>query len=79
VAPPLAVVLSKADLRQLVAHRPAPSAPAGLQYLLPATWTALQRANVTDLRRVSQLLSYAPAALANIQDRKGAIKAGEWT
>lgn len=50
---------------------------AGIQYLLPATWSALSQRNMTDLKELAQLLSTSPAALANLQDRKGSIKPGE--
>jgi dihydroorotase-like cyclic amidohydrolase len=48
---------------------------AGLQYLLPATWTGLLAANGT-LERLAQLLSRAPAHLVGLGQHKGSIAAG---
>lgn len=41
---------------------------AGLQYLLPATWTALSPAGI-DLGRLSHLLSTNPAHLAGLKNK----------
>lgn len=49
---------------------------AGLQYLLPATWTAVKEVGV-DLVRLSQLLSRNPARLAGLSDTKGSIAKGK--
>ncbi|GFR49104.1 hypothetical protein Agub_g10899 [Astrephomene gubernaculifera] len=56
---------------------------SGGQYLLPATWSALREgspptaaASESQLLRLTQLLSEAPAALAGLAGRKGRLEAG---
>ncbi|GLC40179.1 hypothetical protein PLESTB_000259700 [Pleodorina starrii] len=48
---------------------------SGVQYLLPATWTAVREAGV-DLRGLARLLSEAPARLAGLGGRKGRLAPG---
>ncbi|GLI65799.1 hypothetical protein VaNZ11_009420 [Volvox africanus] len=48
---------------------------SGVQYLLPATWTALREAGV-DLLGLARLLSEAPARLAGCSSRKGRVAPG---
>ena len=48
---------------------------AGLQMLLPATWTALRKAGM-GVEDTVRLLSAAPAEVAGLQARKGAIAVG---
>lgn len=48
---------------------------AGVQYLLPATWTALHPHGV-ELPRLAQLLSEQPAKLAGLSNRKGKLAVG---
>ena len=45
----------------------------GIQYLLPATWTALKDAGVQDLRLLADLLARNPAKLAGLAARKGIL------
>lgn len=52
-------------------------AAAGVQYLLPATYTALKSApGGVDLVHLAQLLSTAPAQLAGLGHRKGKLAPG---
>ncbi len=48
---------------------------AGVEYLLPATWTALKR-HGSDLQRLATILARAPAKLAGLDNRKGKIAVG---
>ncbi|KXZ50155.1 hypothetical protein GPECTOR_17g791 [Gonium pectorale] len=48
---------------------------SGAQYLLPASWTALEGAGV-DLLGLARLLSEAPARLAGLAGRKGKLAPG---
>ena len=48
---------------------------SGLQYLLPAAWTALQPSGV-GLPGLARLLSAEPARLAGVGHRKGQVTAG---
>ncbi|KAG2492833.1 hypothetical protein HYH03_008988 [Edaphochlamys debaryana] len=48
---------------------------SGVQYLLPATWTALQAIGV-DLRGLALVLSEEPARLAGLASRKGKLAPG---
>lgn len=48
---------------------------SGLQYLLPATWTAISSAG-GDLPLLSRVLSSGPAKVAGLQDTKGQIAEG---
>lgn len=54
---------------------PAPFAAAGLQYLLPATWTAIKFAG-GDLATLTRVLSTEPAKLIGAENTKGEIQAG---
>ena len=47
---------------------------AGLQFLLPATWTALKGS--MSLEKFIPLLTSQPAAFLQVSDRKGALKVG---
>lgn len=47
---------------------------AGLQFLLPATWTALKGS--MSLEKFIPLLTSRPAAFLQVSDRKGALKVG---
>ncbi|PNH11170.1 Allantoinase [Tetrabaena socialis] len=47
---------------------------SGAQYLLPATWTALQGS--VDFLGLARLLSEAPARLTGLADRKGRLQKG---
>lgn len=52
-----------------------PCTCAGVQYLLPATWTSLQPRGAS-LSRMAELLSWQPAKLAGLSHRKGKIEVG---
>jgi dihydroorotase-like cyclic amidohydrolase len=53
-----------------------PTAPAGLQFLLPATWTALSSAGGVNFNHLAALLAEQPAKLAGLSHRKGKIAKG---
>jgi allantoinase len=58
------------------ATTPTPPPPtAGLQYLLPATWTALSSQGVT-FNQLAALLADQPAKLAGLSHCKGRIAVG---
>ena len=63
----------RADRLDRAVRGAAPS--AGLQMLLPATWTALRKAGM-GVEDTVRLLSAAPAEVAGLQARKGAIAVG---